>query len=158
MNNLIFLLEGGVNTKIGETAGQVADAAGNASGGVTSTFASNPLMLIILYCAVIFGALYFFSIRPQKKREKEIEEMRSQIKPGDSVLLNNGMFGIVVDITAECFIIEFGTNKCIRIPVMKQEVATKKVPNLSNKEEKQEVQEPEKKSLFGFEKKEKKEE
>ncbi len=106
---------------------------------------------ILIYIVVIFVAMYFMSIRPQKKRQKELEEMRSKIKPGDSVLCNTGMYGKVVDVTAECYIIEFGMNKGIRVPVIKGEVACVKEPNLTNK-----VPEPveeEKTGLFGRKKK-----
>ena len=121
--------------------------AAQASGGLFS----NPIMLILVYVVVIFGAMYMFSIRPQKKRQAEMEKMRNEIQPGDSVLLDTGFFGTVVDVTAECYIVEFGTNKSIRIPVLKQSVYAKKEPNLSNKEEEAPVQE--KKSLFGSKKK-----
>ena len=119
-------------------------AASSASGG---GLMSNPVLLIIVYVVVIFGAMYFFSIKPQKKKKAELENMRNNIAPGDSVLLDTGFFGKVVDVTAECYIVEFGTNKSIRIPVLKQAVYAKKEPNLTNKVE--EEPEPEKKSLFG---------
>ena len=80
-----------------------------------------------------------------------MEQMRSKIKPGDSVLCNTGMYGKVVDITAECYIVEFGMNKGIRVPVIKSEIAYVKEPNLSNKEE--EPVEEEKTGLFGRKKK-----
>ena len=136
MSNLFYLLSG-TSSIVGNggTSG-AAESTTQATGG----FMSNPIMVI--------------SIRPQKKREKEADAMRSMIKPGDSVLLNNGMYGTIVDVTAECFIIEFGTNKGIRIPVIKQEVALVREPNLSNKEPEPIVEEKPKKSLFGFGKKE----
>lgn len=155
MNQLIFLLSE-VNTKI-TAPGGAADAAASTAGTTAQAAPSimqSPMMMIVLYCVVIFGALYFFSIKPQKKREKAAEQMRVQIKPGDSVLLNNGMYGKVADITAECFIIEFGTNKGIRIPVIKQEVAGVREPNLTNKVEEIVEEKPEKKSLFGKKKEE----
>ncbi len=149
MSNLFYLLSGTSSIVGNGGTSEAAEGATQATGG----FMSNPIMVIVIYCVVIFGALYFFSIRPQKKREKEADAMRSMIKPGDSVLLNNGMYGTIVDVTAECFIIEFGTNKGIRIPVIKQEVALVREPNLSNKEPEPIVEEKPKKSLFGFGKK-----
>lgn len=125
-----------------------SSSASSSGGGLTS----NPMVLIVLYVVVIFGAMYFFSIRPQKKKKAEMEQMRNDIKPGDTVLLDTGFFGKIVDVTAECYIIEFGTNKGVRIPVLKQAVYAKKEPNLTNKAE--EEPEPEKKSLFGGKKKE----
>ena len=129
-------------------ASSAASSAAQASGG----FMSNTVMLVVVYCIVIFGALYFFSIKPQKKREKQMADMRAGLKVGDSVLLNTGMFGTIADITAECYIVEFGTNKSIRIPVLKSEVYAKRDPNLSNKVE--EVIEEPKKSFFGKKKEE----
>ncbi len=133
------------NTVVNGAASSGGDAAASSSGGM------NPMMIMILYIVVIFGVIYIFSIRPQKKKNAAMEQMRKEIMPGDPVLLANGMFGKVVDVTAECYIIEFGTNKGVRVPVLKQEVYAKKEPNLTNKviEEPQ----PEKKGLFGFGKK-----
>ena len=138
-----------VNTVVssGDAAGTAA-AAGNAAapagGGMGFSW-------IFIYIIVIFVAMYFMSIRPQKKRQKQLDEMRSKIKAGDSVLCNTGMYGTVVDITAECYIVEFGMNKGIRVPVVKSEIAYVKEPNLSNKEE--EPVEEEKTGLFGKKKK-----
>ena len=111
---------------------------------------SSPAFSIVLM-VLLMAMIYFMMIRPQKKRQAEMEKMRNEIQPGDSVLLDTGFFGTVVDVTAECYIVEFGTNRSIRIPVLKQSVYAKKEPNLSNKEEEAPVQE--KKSLFGSKKK-----
>ncbi|NLK37006.1 MAG: preprotein translocase subunit YajC [Epulopiscium sp.] len=107
----------------------------------------NPIMVVIFYCVVLFIAMYFFSIRPTRKREMKLAEMRNSVEIGDMVVTNSGMFGKVVDITAECMIIEFGTNKGVRIPVMKYEIYGKKEPNLTNKVE--EVPAPERKKGLG---------
>ena len=85
----------------------------------------------VLYMAVFFGIMWFFIIRPQRKREKEIAEMQSAIKVGDYVLLNSGSYGKVVDIVNDLFIIEFGLNKGVRIPVKKIAVAGVQEPNLA---------------------------
>ena len=131
-------------------ASTVVNGTASSSSGATKS-GLNPMMMIILYCVVIFGVLYVFSIRPQKRKEKELQNVRNTIKAGDSVLLANGLYGKVVDVTAECYIVEFGINKGVRVPVLKQEVYAKKEPNLTNKAEEEPV--PEKKSLFGFGKK-----
>lgn len=127
----------------------VSGAAASSSGSSTASAGgfNNPIVLILLYCIVIFGVMYFFSIRPQKKKAAAMEDMRKNINVDDSVLLANGMYGKIVDITAECYIIEFGTNRGVRIPVLKQEVYAKREPNLTNKVE--EVAAPERKSLLG---------
>lgn len=140
-----FLAEISTVVNSGEAATTTAKTAAT---GVTST---GSMSWIFIYIIVIFVAMYFMSIRPQKKKQKEHDEMINKIKPGDSVLCNTGMYGKVVDITAECYIVEFGMNKGVRVPVVKSEIALVKEPNLSNKEP-EPVQE-EKKGLFGFKKK-----
>lgn len=136
-----------------QAAAPVADAAAQQSQQAAGGFGGNPLMVIVMYCVIIFAVLYFFSIRPTRKREQKLEEMRSGIAVGDTVLLNSGLFGKVADITAECFVIEFGTNKGVKIPVLKQEVFGKREPNLSNKEIEPPKQETKKQGIFGFGKK-----
>lgn len=131
------------------------EAASSSTNTTTSSIlgggTSGSMSWIFIYIIVIFVAMYFMSIRPQKKRQKEHDDMLSKIKAGDSVLCNNGMFGKVVDVTAECYVVEFGMNKGVRVPVLKSEIALLKEPNLSNKEP--EPVEEEKKGLFGFKKK-----
>jgi preprotein translocase subunit YajC len=51
----------------------------------------SPLLLL----AIGFGALYFFMIRPQKKRVEEQRRLQSGIEVGDEVLTIGGIFGIV---------------------------------------------------------------
>ena len=143
-----------------DAASTVVNGAG-ASGSSTSSsggFLSgmNPIVMVVLYCVVILAIFYIFSIKPQRKKDKALQEMRESIKVGDSVLLSTGFYGKVVDVTAECYIIEFGTNKGIRIPVVKQSVYAVKEPNLTNKPEEEPV--PEKKPLFGGLKKKENEE
>ncbi|HBF64509.1 MAG TPA: preprotein translocase subunit YajC [Clostridium sp.] len=105
-------------------------------------------MLIVLYCILLVGVMYFLSVRPNQKRETQMAEMRSSIAVGDSIVTNSGLFGKVVDITYECFIIEFGMNKGVRVPVVKGEVFGKREPNLSNEAPPQAEQPKKKKSLF----------
>lgn len=86
--------------------------------------------MLVIY-AVIIGLMWFILIRPQKKQQKQIEEMQNSIKVGDSVLLNSGMYGKVMDIIGDTLIVEFGLNKSVLIPVLKATVARVAEPNLS---------------------------
>ncbi|WP_317853971.1 preprotein translocase subunit YajC [Chakrabartyella piscis] len=109
---------------------------------------SNPAVLVIGYCVLLFAVMYFFSIRPNKKKEQQLAEQRNAIAVGDSIVTNNGMFGKVVDVTYECFIVEFGMNKGVRVPVLKGEVFAKREPNLSNEAPVVEEAPVKKKGLF----------
>jgi len=49
----------------------------------------------------IFAVFYFLVIRPQQKQQKEHEEMLSTLKKGDRVLLNGGIYGVVVSLRGQ---------------------------------------------------------
>lgn len=100
--------------------------------GQTETLAASPWIMIVVYIA-FFGLLWFILIRPQRKRQKEVQQMQHQVKVGDSVLTTGGLYGKIVDINehSDLLIIEFGTNKSVRIPVQREAVASIKEPVLT---------------------------
>lgn len=63
--------------------------------------------------------LLVFFIRPQRKEERKKSEMLAQLAVGDSVLTSSGFYGIVIDISDDTVIVEFGNNKNCRIPMQK---------------------------------------
>jgi preprotein translocase subunit YajC len=60
-----------------------------------------------------------------------MKEMQATIGKDDNVITNSGLFGRVVDVGEDCFIVEFGTNRGIRIPVLKSEVAGIRDPKMT---------------------------
>ena len=76
------------------------------------------LPIVLVYIA-LFGALYFFMIRPQKKQEKEKAAMLATLAVGDTVLTSSGFYGVVIDINGDTVIVEFGYNKNCRIPLQR---------------------------------------
>ena len=79
---------------------------------------NNPIFLLIFY-AVILGGFWFLMMRPQKKEQKRIQLMLSELAVGDTVLTTSGFYGVIIDITDEDVIVEFGNNKNCRIPMQK---------------------------------------
>ena len=79
------------------------------------------MTMVILY-AVIIGIFWFFAIRPQKKKQKEQDAMISAVEVGDSILTTSGFYGVVIDITDDIVIVEFGSNKNCRIPMKKEAI------------------------------------
>ena len=74
---------------------------------------------------VIYGAvLYFLSIRPQKKKEKQMQAMLDAIEVGDSIETTAGFFGVVIDVSGDILIVEFGGDRHCRIPMRKQAVVS----------------------------------
>lgn len=78
--------------------------------------------MILIYVA-LFAGLYFLLMRPQKKEQKRIQLMLSELTVGDTVLTTSGFYGVVIDVTDEDVIVEFGNNKNCRIPMQKAAIA-----------------------------------
>ena len=81
-------------------------ASGSAQGGSAMT-GLIPLLLIFL----IF---WLFMIRPQNKKQKEVEKARAALKPGDKVITNAGIFGKLREIREDSFIVEISENVRVR--------------------------------------------
>ncbi len=82
-----------------------------------------PLILII----VVF---YFFMIRPQVKRQKELRKFRESLAKGDKVITTGGIYGKITDVKENALIIEIDNN--VRIKVDKNSVV-KDVTDLETK-------------------------
>ena len=87
-------------------------------------------MFFIVWGVIIVG-LYFIMIRPGRKRDKKMREMQAAIKTGDNVITSSGMFGKVMEVGTDSFVVEFGTNRGIRIPVLKSDVVAIREPKLT---------------------------
>ena len=61
---------------------------------------------MIIMLVITFAAMYFLTIRPQKKAEKEANEMRNSLQVGDEVTTIGGIIGRIVSIKEETCVIE----------------------------------------------------
>ncbi len=52
----------------------------------------------ILMIVLMIAIFYFFMIRPQSKRQKEVQKAREAMKPGDKIITSGGIYGIVREI------------------------------------------------------------
>ena len=77
----------------------------------------------IIYMIAIIAIMYFLLIRPQRKEQKRVSAMLADMAVGDSVVTTGGFYGVVLDITDEDVIVEFGNNKNCRIPMRKAAIA-----------------------------------
>ena len=87
-------------------------ATGTASG-------SGSMVMMIVWLAVMFAIMYFLMVRPQKKEQKRLSAMINSMEVGDAVVTTSGFYGIVIDITEEDVVVEFGNNRNCRIPMKK---------------------------------------
>ncbi|HNX87575.1 MAG: protein translocase subunit yajC [Bacteroidetes bacterium] len=83
----------------------------------------------ILMMVLIFVVFYFFMIRPQSKRQKEIKAQREAMKVGDKVVTSGGIYGKIKDIKETTVTVEIAEN--VRITVDKNSVfaAASDIPN-----------------------------
>ncbi len=55
-------------------------------------------LLPVVFILIIFGAMYFLFIRPQQRRQRELQSMQSSLGPGDEVMTGSGIYGTVTEI------------------------------------------------------------
>ena len=76
------------------------------------------IIMMVAYMAVIFGMLYFFMVRPEKKRKKKLDEMRDSLSVGDQVTTIGGIVGKIVHVKDEFIVIETSEDR-VRIELAK---------------------------------------
>ena len=79
-----------------------------ANGGVSS-------LLSLLVFPVLLVIMYFFMIRPQRKQQKMLEEMRNSLKKGDKVVTAGGIYGTVADIDEKTVLMKVDGDVKIRV-------------------------------------------
>lgn len=92
------------------------------------------LISMVVWLAVMFGAMYVLILRPQKKERVKTEQMLSSLEVGDAVVTTSGFYGIIIDITEEDVIVEFGNNKNCRIPMRKAAISAVEKPEYASDE------------------------
>ena len=82
----------------------------------------------VVYAAFLIGLMYFVAIRPQNKEKKKMAELLASVAVGDTVLTSSGFYGVVIDMTDDTVIVEFGSNKNCRIPMQKAAIVQVEKP------------------------------
>lgn len=70
--------------------------AGAEQGGYTS----------LIMIALLFVVMWFFMIRPQQKRQKEIRKFREALTKGDKIVTAGGIYGTITDVKEKAFLVE----------------------------------------------------
>lgn len=78
--------------------------------------------IMVLYVGGFMALFYFLFVRPQKKQERAHQALLTTVAAGDSILTSSGFYGVVIDVTDEIVIVEFGSNKNCRIPMKKDSI------------------------------------
>ena len=106
-----------------------------------SSMAGSVVMIVAM-----LAVLYFMLIRPENKRKKEAEEMRSSLKVGDKITTIGGIVGTVVNVKDDKFVMETGADQ-VRIELAKWALSTNDSAAERAKEEKQKSMEAKAKAV-----------
>ena len=87
------------------------------------------IAIIVFYVVIIGAMMYFMAIKPQKKEQKRQQELM------DYVLTTSGFYGVLIDISEDDVIVEFGNNKNCRISMQKKAIAQVEKPSDSTSAE-----------------------
>ena len=90
-----------------DTAASAVETASDVPAGVGFLGSLGTFLPMIL----IFVAFYFFLIRPQQKKEKEVQKMRQSLEVGDEVLTSGGIIGRVVSLKEDNVVLETGSDR-----------------------------------------------
>lgn len=82
----------------------------------------NTVVYIVVWIVAIV-AMFWLMGGSQRKEQKRINAMLAEMQIGDSVLTTSGFYGMIIDITDDTVIVEFGSNKNCRIPMSKSAIA-----------------------------------
>lgn len=81
------------------------------------------LLSLVIPLAIFFLLMYFMIMRPQKKEQERVKSMLAAMEVGDTVVTTSGFYGVLINITEEDVIVEFGNNRNCRIPMRKSAIA-----------------------------------
>ena len=107
---------------------------------LTTTAAPGGLGSTIVMMVAMLGIFYFMLIRPENKRKKEAEQMRSAVKKGDKIVTIGGICGVVVDVKENKIVIESGADQ-VRIELEKWAISTNETAAANAKAEAKKAQE-----------------
>ena len=75
----------------------------------------SPGWMQFLPMILIFGAMYFLMIAPQRKKQKEHDKMLKSIESGDEIVTNGGIFGVVTNVKEDRFVVRVADNTKIEV-------------------------------------------
>jgi preprotein translocase subunit YajC len=70
---------------------------------------------IIIFLALIFAIFYFLMIRPQRKRQKEHQQMVGELRRGDRVVTAGGIFGVIETVSEDSVLIKVESGATMRV-------------------------------------------
>ncbi len=70
---------------------------------------------LIIFVVLIFAMMYFLMIRPQRKRQREQQELLQQIKKGERVIISGGIYGQIENVSEETVVLKLESGATMRV-------------------------------------------
>jgi preprotein translocase subunit YajC len=71
--------------------------------------------VMIIGYVLLFAAMYFFMIAPQRKKQKEHEKLLASLQSGDDVLTTGGIYGTITNVKDDRFVLRIGDNTKVEV-------------------------------------------
>ena len=86
-----------------------------------------PAWMQFLPMILLFAAMYFLMIAPQRKKQKEHEKMLKSLESGDEVVTTGGIYGVITNVKEDRFVVRIAENTKIEIGKAFVQTVTKKL-------------------------------
>jgi preprotein translocase subunit YajC len=97
------------------TTGQTSVTSANATGNGDEASTWDSLWPMLVFLVVIFAMFYFLMIRPQRKRQKEQEQMLQALQKGDKIVTAGGIYGTIESVGEDSLLIKVEGGTTLRV-------------------------------------------
>jgi len=76
---------------------------------------SGPMITQLMFLGLMFAAMYFLLIAPQRKKQKEHDKMLAALTTGDEIVTTGGIFGVITNVKDDRFVVRISDNTKVEI-------------------------------------------
>lgn len=69
----------------------------------------------LLFFGLMFAAMYFLMIAPQRKKQKEHEKMLAALQSGDEIVTTGGIYGVITNVKEDRFVVRIGDDTKVEV-------------------------------------------
>ena len=81
----------------------------------TESVDTTSTIYMVIFLVLIFAMFYFLMIRPQRKRQKEQQQLMEGLKRGDKVMTAGGIFGVIENVSEDSVVIKVESGATLRV-------------------------------------------
>ncbi len=69
----------------------------------------------LIFFVLLFAAMWFLMIAPQRKKQKAHQKMLSELTTGDEIITTGGIYGVITNVKENCFVVKIADNTKIEL-------------------------------------------